>query len=143
MTSPQLLHLIQFLIIFCNLILSLKLPFFYITIYQITAKKRKGLSESFSLKRYLATVASIASLLTQRVRGCNEIYHLKYQYNNSLCYQTSPTSSIFLVFISTPFSTLVVSKYLIPLITTTSTVVSSSEPDEPDEPEAPFSVEAP
>ena len=31
-------------------------------------------------KRYLATVASVASLLTHRVCGCNEIYHLRYPY---------------------------------------------------------------
>ena len=29
-------------------------------------------------KKYLAGVASPASLLAQRARGCNEIYHLKY-----------------------------------------------------------------
>ena len=41
--------------------------------------KRTLISQSpLRSKRYLATVASVASLLTHRVCGCNEIYHLKY-----------------------------------------------------------------
>lgn len=40
-------------------------------------------------KKHLATVASVASLLTQKVCGCNEFYHLKCsldKYNISILF---------------------------------------------------------
>ncbi len=40
--------------------------------------KKVAISRDLFVKRYPATVASVASLLTQWVCGCNEFYHLKY-----------------------------------------------------------------